>query len=353
MNQKFLIILIVLTLSVAAFLSGYLISQNGFTKQSANLSGGSILNRFDENQTQKNSSLGDPFALSRDAVLSPTLSKEKDSVVYYDRKDGKVFQISPRDLQEKLLSATLLPNLIKTVWSPTKKEVVSVFYDNNGERFKYYNYQTRKAVDLGPLVRSAVFSPDGSHLTYFRSQGQNGTIYISSPDGDSPKKIFETRITDLELYWPSPENLAFKTRSGGSDKVYILSTTGELSKVIEEDGQVELLWSSDGNRVLYSVSANETSLWFKDFLSSENKDLVVSTTASKCSWGIGNDYVVCSVPRSGASGEDIYKIGLDGTKELLASPQKNIVAKQLMLTVLEEFVIILNNLDGKLYALKI
>lgn len=345
-------ILIALSLSLAAFLAGYLISRNDFTGQPASLAGDSILNKFDATQAQPKEFPKDLVTLSKEAVISPALSQEKDSVVYYGQTDGRVFQVNPRDLKQVLISGNLLPDLMRTIWSPDKKEVVSVFYAPEGERFKYYNYQTRKAVDLGAQVRSAAFSPDGSRLAYFKSQGTDGSIYISAPDGDSPKKVLDTRISDLELFWPSRDNLAFKTKTAGIERLFVVSMTGNLTKVAEGAGQMELLWSPDGDKLLYSLkNNNETVLSVKDLTTQENRSLQISVNASRCAWGIDASYLICSVPRSGA-GEDIYRIGLDGTKDLLASPKKNIVVQQLMLTALEEFIIMVSDLDGKLYALK-
>jgi len=354
MNNKSLLILIILSLSVAAFLAGYLISQNGFTKQSANLSEGSILEKFDGNQLSGQvSTSGILTALSKRAVLSPTLSKEKNSVIYYDKSNGQAFEANPRDLSEKVISEKILPNLVRTIWSPNKKEVVSVFYDNNGKRFKYFNYQTQKAVDLGTAIKSLAFSPDGLHVAYLKSLGADGAIYVSAPDGSSPRKIIDTRLSDLEIYWPSPEYISFKTTADGKDSVYLLSMTGDLTRFLDTAGQTNLLWSSDGTRLLYSSKEdNSLVLSMKDVKSSEVTDLEVASPADKCAWGVGNAYIMCSVPKSGSGGEDIYKIDFLGNKELIASPSKNISASQLILTGIEDYIMIVNGTDGKIYTIK-
>lgn len=355
MNQKLLITLLVLSLSLAAFLAGYLISQKDFTKQSADIGGG-LLEKFDESQSSdlENSS-GNLLALSKRAVLSPTLSKEKNSVLYYDKSSGQVFEAGPGGLNEKLVSDKLLPNLIETLWSPNKKEVVSIFDTNNGRDFKYYNYQTNKVVDLGRAVKSLAFSPDGSHIAYLRSLGLDGAIYVSAPDGSSPRKIIDTRLSDIELSWPSEEYISFKTSLDGGDSVYLLSLTSNFTKFVDEPGKIDVLWSPGGIKLLYSVRESGSPMLFvKDTLSSSStKDLGISTPAYKCAWSINSDYVFCAVGRSGQAGEDIYKINMDGTKELLSSPVKNISAKQLILTGTEDFLIIANETDGKLHALKL
>lgn len=354
-NNKFLLILIVLSLSLAAFLAGYLLSRNDFTKQTANIVDGGFLEQFnsDQQEAAEDTSPKDLVSLSKGAVLSPTLSKEKNSIIYYATRDGRVFEANPRDMNEKIVSDKPLPNLIDTIWSPNKKEVVSIFDTNNGESFRYYNYQTNKVVDLGTVVKSLAFSPDGSHLAYHKTLGLDGAIYVSAPDGSSPRKIIETRLSDIELSWPSEEHISFKASVDGRDTVYLLSLTGNLTKFIDEPGKVDILWSSGGAKLLYSTRESGSPMLFvKDTLSSSTKPLNISTPAYKCAWSINSDYIFCTVGRSSQGGEDIYRIGMDGTKELLSSPVKNISAKQLMLTGTEDYLIVINETDGKIYSLK-
>ena len=360
MNNKFLIILTVLSLSLAAFLAGYLISQNDFTKRpvspagrSANI-GGDFLDKFDSSQPESDSSLsGKIFVLSQRAVLSPTLSKEKNSVLYYDKSNGQVFQANPENLSEVVVSSKLLPNLVQTIWSPNKKEVVSIFYDKNGKRFKYYNYQTQKTVDLGTAVKSLAFSPDGSHIAYFKSLGADGAIYTSAPDGSSPRKIIDTRLSGLDIYWPLEEYISFKASVDGRDSVYLLLMTGNLTKILDMDDQADILWSPDGTRLLYSSrESDRVVLRVKEIASSKDTDLNTSSSANKCAWGVSGNYIICSVPRSDNTGEDIYKIPLSGNKELIASPQKAVNTSQIILTGIEDYIMLVNSTDGKIYALK-
>lgn len=356
MNNKFLLILVILSLSLAAFLAGYLLSRNDFIRHPANIGEGGLLEKFDGNQQQSAEDVysKDLVSLSKRAVLSPTISKEKDSVIYYDLRDGRVFETSPKDLKETVVSNKPLPNLISTLWSPNKKEVVSIFDTNNGKDFRYYNYQTNKVADLGRAVKSLAFSPDGSHIAYLRSLGLDSAIYVSAPDGSAPRKIIETRLSDLELSWPSEEYISFKASVDDRNSVYLLSLTGNLTKFVDELGKVDILWSSGGTKLLYSTVENGSPMLFvKDTLSSTTKGLDISTPAYKCAWGINSDYIFCTVRRSGQGGENIYKISMDGTKELLSSPVKNISARQLMLTGTEDFLIVVNETDGKVYALKI
>ena len=135
MNQKLLITLTVISLSFTAFLSGYLISQKDFHRNPSSTSSGNILDKFSDNKSGSNpqaGSSGTLRTLSQRNVISPVLSKNKDGIIYYEKDTGRVFETTIRDVQENLVSDVALPNLIETVWAPTRKEVVSLFYFPKG-----------------------------------------------------------------------------------------------------------------------------------------------------------------------------------------------------------------------------
>ncbi|PIR41941.1 MAG: hypothetical protein COV30_00975 [Candidatus Yanofskybacteria bacterium CG10_big_fil_rev_8_21_14_0_10_37_15] len=358
MNNKHLIILLVLALSLAAFLIGFLVSQRSLVKQPADIGGAGILEKFNDipDKNIKSIPREDFFSLSKNAVLSPTISKEKTAVIYHDLKNGQVFENNPKNLVEKIISDKPLPDLMETIWSPNKKEVVSVFSTNKGKNFRYYNYQTNKVVDLGTSIESLIFSPDGSRVAYFQPSGLRGAIYVSTPDGSSSKKIIETRLSNLELYWPSEEYISFKASVNDGDVVYLLSLTGNLTKLVNETEKINtLLWSPDGKTLLYSTKTKGfPSLFVKKISTSSSKDLKISTSAHKCVWSINNKNLFCAVNQSGQEGDDIYKINtVDGSKELVISYVKKVFAKQLLLTGAEDFLIIVEETNDKLYALKI
>lgn len=357
MNQKILITLTVISISFTAFLSGYLISQKDFHRSPDTTSTGNILDKFSDDDrrlgSQTGESLGNLRLLSPRNVISPVLSKEKDGIVYYEKNTGKVFEVILKDLREKLVSETPLTNLIKTIWSPSLKEVVSLFYYPSGGHYKYFNYKTKASIDLGTDIKSLSFSPDGNQIAYFGTEDDSRGIFISQPDGSSSKKILPSRLENAEVYWPSNEFLSFKTYTANGSELYSLSKNGEVKKILESGDGLEIKWSKDDSRVLFSKKTESgVSLFFKNIPSGLETSLNVSTRASKCDWGIDGESVVCGVPKLSSSGDDIYEISLDGTQKLLSSPTSKINTEELFLSGLDDYVVILNSLDHKLYVLK-
>lgn len=361
MNRKLLITLIVISLSFTAFLSGYLISQKDFHKTPSSNSSGNILDKFSDTDTTlspearllEQKSFGTLKLLSPRSILSPVISKEKNSIVYYEKDTGKVFEVTFRNSREKSVSDISLSNLIKTIWAPSRKEVVSLFYYPKGNHYKYFNYKTRASVDLGTNIKSLTFSPDGSQIAYFGDREGSRGIFISQPDGSSFKKLLSSRLENAEIYWPSNELLAFKTEVADESELYSLSREGEIKKILDSRDGLDVKWSKDGSMLLFSQKTDSgVSLYSKDIVLDNEVVLNVSTSASKCDWDMDGKTIVCGVPRSSASGDEIYEIGLDGTKKLLSSPNSRIDTAELFLSSLDDYVVILNSLDNKLYVLK-
>ncbi len=355
MNQKFLITLTVISLSFTAFLSGYLISQKDFHRTSVSNSSGNILDKFSDTSVSgpQAGSSGTFRPLSQRSVISPVISEGKGSVIYYEKDSGKVFEVVLGGLSEKSVSSVPLANLIKTIWAPSRKEVVSLFYYQKGNHYKYFSYKTRVSVDLGTDIKSLAFSPDGSRIAYFGSKAGSRGIFISQPDGSSFKRLLPSRLEDAEVYWPSDNLIYFKTDAMAGSELYSLSMAEEVNKILDTRDGLEVKWSKDGLRVLFSQKTDSgIDLFYKDISSGSETLLNVSTSASKCDWGIDGKTVVCGIPRSSGLGDEIYEIGLDGTKKLISSPASRINTAELFLSGLDDYIVVLNSLDNKLYVLK-
>ncbi|KKR02601.1 MAG: hypothetical protein UT29_C0001G0081 [Candidatus Yanofskybacteria bacterium GW2011_GWA1_39_13] len=355
MNRKFLIFLTVISLSFTAFLSGYLVSQKDFHRNPDSIPTGNILDKFNGVSSESNSQINSsntPKLLGPRNVISPILSKEKDGIIYYEKGTGKVFEITPKNLREKPVSDIFLENLVKTIWAPSRKEVVSVFYYPKGNSYKYFNYKTKSSVDLGTDIESLVFSPDGSQIAYFGTKNDSRGVFISQPDGSALKQILSSRLEDVEVYWPSSELLSFKTTSTNGSELYSLSKVGEVKKILGIKDGLDIKWSEDGSRMLFSQKTESgTSLFYKDINSEKETGLGISTRASKCDWGMSGETVVCGVSRASMSGDEIYEININGAIKLISSPTTKINTSELFLSGLDSHIIIFNSLDNRLYVI--
>lgn len=351
MKSKSILFLIVVILAFSAFLSGYFVSQKDFRggfKNSDNRST-SILEKFNV-QTVKNGPKSLSLLSDRRA-LSPTLLKAENKIVYYEKNTGKVFRIDLEGKKEEVISYDPLPNLIRTIWSPTAQEVVSLFYGPGGNRFKYYNYKTHFTSDLGTEIKSLIFSPSGDQIFYFTKEDQVFSFFIAKPDNSLAKKILSTRLEYAEVYWPADDLLAFKAINlDGTYSLYSLSRDGQIKVIIKSKEDLDVRWSQDGARLLLSSREDGLlDLSYLDLTSGEIKSLSTSTSADKCAWDTKIS-VICGVAKASSSEDEIYRIDIGGTKKLLDSPKMRLAVQGVFIT--NNYIVTLNSLDNRLYLLK-
>ncbi|MBI2064947.1 MAG: PD40 domain-containing protein [Candidatus Yanofskybacteria bacterium] len=356
-------VFLVIALALTAFLAGYIMIDRGLspTPQSKT---GTILDKFGSPQPATTNEVQLPeeakiFPISSVKVTSISTTADRKGVTYFEKNTGKLFEFNFEDNEERVVSEIILPNFLSSAWSPVKREALSLFYSPSGNRIKYYSYDTGKITDLDKNIRSAAFSPDGSLMVYYLTESKNtespnpvGKVYLSQTDGAYPKKILDTRILDLEISWPIKDKISFSTPSA---EVFLLTEAGGLTKLLESKPGLDTKWSKTGSKLLFSYFTDpgrpSTSLWLKDIESGLERDLGISTTASKCAWSIDNTAVFCAIPKT-PSVDEIYKINTDtGSQELLAEP--NMPIASLLLTSLENHLLLISAADEKLYGINI
>ena len=120
--KKFSLFLI-LSLSLTAFLIGYLFIEEKLDSGSKSKTG-TILDKF-EGQTTSNSTPGTegepsiPFLLANRGIVSLTNSSSKNSILYYEKGTGRLFEFDFKEKSEQVVSDAILPNFISSLWSPT------------------------------------------------------------------------------------------------------------------------------------------------------------------------------------------------------------------------------------------
>ncbi len=362
MNQKILTVLLIFFTFLAAFLGGYLLSGNGLPKEAnnSNYQTGNILDKFDNqaSASENISSSESPSILSKNKVASFTLLNTGD-ISYYEKGTGRMFSVNSDTKEEKVLSANALPNFIKTIWSSDKQEVISQFYSLSGTQYKYYNFQTKQSATLNSLQLPA-FSPDGSQIVSFASSlDANGTynILISQPNGSISKKIFSTRLSYVNLYWPQDNLLAFEVSDNrGHSKLFSLTKEGEVGEILTDAQNLKTQWSPDGQLLLFSKvgDTSQTELSYQNIMDGSETLLPVTTSASKCAWSIDGKTIVCAVPTASGDGEELYKVDVTNkTKQLITALGPNMQVQEMLLSNIDNYAIFLNSYDERIYSVKI
>lgn len=387
MERKFLITSILATLGAVAFLSGYLLMPGDYTgltsivSRGSNDQTGSLIERFNNNIDVKSAEDKVPKTLPLSgrkffSFVDPFTDSQK--IVAVD-KDGNIIEIDTATLNEKVIY-TGQTNIVEALLSPAGDSVIYSFYDaGNNKKYSYLNFSAPKGRDLAsggrkgesvPIaggVKSAAFSPRGDQSAYLisrrSSSGNDEGELLISKSGNITKRTLKTRLGAAVVSWPADFISIISYDKDGYGDLFVLKESGELNKILSYQYDLTVKWSPSGEKFLFSTkddpsyggqtTTNER-LFYKD--TKNNKPpapLDISAGASKCVWG-DEEEVICGVKNQAKVRDEFYRVNLtNGIKKLVATPSVNLLTKELALSRRENTLFVLNDIDGKIYALKL
>lgn len=318
-------------------------------------------------------------AISKEKIMAPAIGKDGQTVKYYSRQTGRVFESDFLGQELKEISDTDLKNLIKIVWSPDGEKVIGVFSENNQTKKYFFDYETRQSAELNSSVGWVVFSPDSKNIVYQYNDPATGqsNISVSSPDGSNWRNVFKTRMEDLIVEWPSREKISIRTRVSGLAQglLYAIEEkTGNFYKILSDTFGLSVNWSPKADKVLFSYTdsnGRNPQLVLSDEKGEKTKKLNLKGIADKCVWSKDNLTVFCALPQSFSDldvwpddyykglivlNDAIYKIDLETdqkTKIAGSLDQAGFDAQDLLLSPKEDYLFFINQKDGLLYSLKL
>jgi len=362
MERKILLTSIFITLGVVAFLSGYLlmpqINQRPTTNDQRLLTaqGGSFLERFNTDNIVISDSTPSILPLSSRRFISFVQPFSDSKKIVAVATNGEIVEIDTANLIEKVLP-TGQASIVEAVLSQTSNAVIYSFYDskNNGN-WIYYNLKTGEPTEIENELKSAAFSPDGSQAVYLISNTDGGELLVAK-DGKIIKRALKTRIGAATVAWPSENLISIVSYDkDGYGDLFTLKDSGVLNKVLSYQYDLNVKWSPAGEKIIFSGKddTGHTQLFYKDIKNSEAITVLdVATNASKCVWA-DEENVVCGITDKTQIRDEFYKINLtDGSKTLVATPDINLLVKELSLSRSGDALFVLNDIDEKLYVLKL
>jgi hypothetical protein len=316
--------------------------------------------------------------ISPEPIIAPTIDRGK--VKYYLASNGNVLEANFDGSGQTLLSSVILPDLVKVLWSNNKNKVIAIFQEN-GQAKKYsYDYTTKISTPLNDNIGWIAWSPDEDKIAYqyYNSATQENSISIANPDGSNWSNIFQTRMKDLIVEWPSSGQIAIRTKPSGLARsvVYTIDLgNSNFQKVLGESYGLSLLWSPLGDKILFSETNNQgknLKLKIADLGKQAIAELDFATLPEKCVWSEDNRTIFCAVPQTIPSSailpddyyqnqisfiDDFWQINLD-TEEAVqilgANDQEDIYdADQLILSPMEDYLLFINKRDNLLYSLEL
>lgn len=320
-------------------------------------------------------------AISREAVLSPTLNSDKNGVIYYVKSNGTIWQSDFDGLNLIQVSEAELTNLVHISWSPNKNKVISFFEDSIGNVVKYFhNHETNEAIPLNKYINQIAWSTDGDKIAYqYQNDFTNeNNINTANPDGSKYLTILTTRMKDLAIDWPKGSEVFLREKPSGlaqSSLFSINTLNGSFTELINNIYGFSIKWSSDGKNILYSETNDKgknINIFIANRSGSNKKSANVSTLAEKCVWSQDPRTIYCAVPininntnilpddfyKGTFSGDDeFYKINTDTgekTKILEDSEMVEIYdAVDLFLSLEENYLMFINKNNDFLYSIKL
>ena len=278
--------------------------------------------------------------LGDDKTSNSTLSSDG-GVQYYNKDDGKFYKIDENG-KAVVLSDKVFFSVEDVTWAPNKDKAILEYPDG---RKILYNFNTEKQASLPSHWQDFSFSPSSNQLVS-KSIGldpTNSWLIVSNDDGSKAKAI-EKIGTNANIVYPawSPAQQIVGLYTGGVDfnrqEIFFIGQNDEnfKSTIIEGRG-LEFQWSSEGDRLLYSVWNTEDNLnprlWLVstsvDSIGQGRRSLDLMTWAHKCTFAT-NTEVYCAVPQSLPEGAGLFPELADQTKDILYKIDLATGAKKLL-----------------------
>jgi len=370
--KKIFIILIVLLVLVVGFLIAYnyFFKEEEPTKPTTGPASSTELKQAGRIKT-----------ITQESILSPIADGQK--VKYYLMGNGNVFESDFDGSDKTRVSANLLTDLLKALWSPQRDKVIAIF-DDGGEIKKYlYDYQTEKATQLDSNIRHITWSPNQDKIAYqyYNPQTEDNNISIANPDGSNWTNILATRMKNLIVEWPNSSQLSIRTRPSGLAQSVVYSidlANGHLQKLISETYGLTVIWSPQGDKILFSETderGKNLKLKIANLAKQTTKELDFVTLPEKCVWSQDNRTIFCAVPKNISTtatlpddyykglvvlADNFWRVNLDTGEKIQIYPSAEAEeetmsydAQQLLLSPLEDYLIFINKLNSLLYSLEL
>lgn len=354
MERKVLIASILATFGFCSFLLGYFF----INQKNAPVQTGSLIDRFNANSEIKKAADNPPRILpvsSRKLVAFVVPPSNSQKIVAAD-KSGVIVEISIQDLRETVVEKLKSRELASILLAPSGNSIFYSSYDGGGKNYFYLDLKEGEPVEMGKNIKSSVFSSYDDQLLYLSGSGEEEALYVLK--NKAVKKILNTRLNNAALSWPSKfiSLLSYGEDKDGYGDLLILEGEGRLNKIISYQKDLTVKWSPSAQKLLFSAkdSSNAHRLYHQEFGKDKGVDLKISADASRCAWLADETSVICGITDDSTFRDKFYKINIaDRSINIVAAPSTNLITKEIALDRSGSTIFVLNEIDSKLYSLKI
>lgn len=241
---------------------------------------------------------------------------------WVDRGRGNVFEARGNTLEVTTISNTLVPRIYQSIWNKNLTAFIGSTIADEAHKsstlfaglraYSAKSASTTNGLEVTPfelkgknlpanIVTYAV-SPKKDKLFMLINESGTGVGYVSTFEGASMTRIFETPATQFNVEWPEDNTITLTTK-GSFDQdgflYFVNPTTGKWKKVLGPIAGLSTRTSRDAKYVLASFPADEKTLLTSIYsvTSGASSDPAIRTLADKCVWGsFYKNMIYCGVP---------------------------------------------------------
>jgi hypothetical protein len=319
--------------------------------------------------------------ISDEAILAPIITDD-DTIRYYSKATGKVYEVDFTNLNKKIISDNNLIGLLDVFWSPDKTKVLSKFSSGSGyPKFSFYDLSSQSGMKLSENIGSMAWQNNQKvFYTYFNKKTKEKSINIADPDGKNWHKITTFSADSIQIA-PIPKSgfVSFWNKPDSFSETLMQSTPvlgGETKKLASGIFGADYLWNDTGTLLLRSnvnqKGGHIMELGVSNNLGGEYKNLGVPTFASKCVWSKNSEYIFYAMPGSISeknilpndyinntftTNDTFWKVNLKTGEKTRLVPLEELTtaydATNLFLSSNESYLFFTNKIDGELYRIKL
>lgn len=313
------------------------------------------------------------------------------TALYMERATGHIYKINLDGTNKIRLSNATVPKSFEAAWSyksdkmavryfedlkaGSVKLAVKTFLASIGHLLKATSTSEAelKGLALPATVSEIAISPSEDKVFYLNSLENDLTEgVVADFSNKNQKKIFELPFGELNVSWPTRDNIALLTKPSAKAEGYLYflnAKTGALTRILGGIKGLMATVSTDGEKIIFSgIGQDGTEAKIYNVKSKTVSNLGFATLADKCVWGEKNkNMIYCALPLniSGSNQPDAWYQGTvsfdDGiwSKNVSTGESKNILSRfgadimNIFVSDDENHLIFTDKNDGTLWSLKI
>ncbi len=314
MKTKKILIIVAVILVVAIAVVYFVFIRKDSSSETANNSGANSNQNLSSNENSSNDasfsefpylSLPEISRIVKSETISPALSDSGEEIIYFDTNKGDFYSVGIDGNGNKAVSEKSFTS-VKNVNFSSKADKVAITFsgENDEDKVYIYDFFIKSLNKLSPNISGVAFAPDSESIVYQYADNQAKIYNISKAlsDGSSFQKLKDFYSPGASIRWEESFDKIFITdlpSSNALSNLYSLTTSGELNKIIDSVYGLQVVFSPNGDGLLYSsLSADKKtlSLFYADAKGRIKYNLRLATFASKSAISPDGKYAYVAVP---------------------------------------------------------